>query len=732
LKSRKTRHTGNSAHRERRPKHPRHSGRGRYVFIKLILIATFLVILGRLFQIQVIDGAEYRELARRQYESQTELPPSRGLVYDRNGNILISNTQFISFAVDPLLIGDKAHNIARLFSGVFGKPASHYHQRMRSGTRFAWLERRVSPDYIHRIDPKKFRGLIVINEPKRLYHYGNMAGELLGKTNIDNAGIAGIELQFDDRLRGKSGYVIMQRDGLMRTYPSVDYPRVEPVNGNNIVLTLNLSLQSIAEEELRLGIERNNAESGLVLMIDPKTGALLAMANHPPMERNRIITDMFEPGSVFKVVTAAAALEHNLKQGDDTFFAENGEYRVPLSGRRVRTIRDSEKHEWLTFREAMQFSSNIVMAKVSDEIGADRFYKMARDFGFGILTGIELPGEVRGDLKKPVNWSGTTLNTIAYGYEVGVTPLQLISAYAAIANGGTLMKPYILYQELDNLGKVIREVHPQEIRRVIGKATADTLVSFFESVVTDGTGRNAAVNNVRVAGKTGTARKHIDGRYSTRDYTASFVGMFPVENPEIVILVMMDNPRTGGYYASGTSAPVFKRIAERIISTGLLRVPPPQPRGVLAEDIHIRQNAGRVQYNEKFSGPRVPDVRNITVQTAREILQRTGYTVDVIGSGIVGSQIPAAGAQLEAGSSVQLELISPRDDNNAHVIVPDLTGLTVRGALNRAVAEGLSVEISGSGLVTEQFPRQGTTVTRGSIIRLNCTPRQTGTQIASH
>jgi cell division protein FtsI (penicillin-binding protein 3) len=734
LKNRKKQRTGNTGHDRRIPENPRRAGRGRYIFVKFIFIAAFLVILGRLFQIQVIEGSEYRDIARRQYESQTELPASRGLVYDRNGNILISNTQFISFAADPLLIGDKANELARVFSGVFGKPSAFYHQKLRDGKRFVWLERRVSPEHINRIDTKKFRGLIVINEPKRLYHYGDLAGELLGKTDIDNTGIAGIELQFDGRLHGKSGYVIMQRDGLMRTYPTVDYPRVEPLNGNNFVLTLDLPLQSIAEEELRRGIERNNAESGLAVIMDPKTGAILAMVNHPTMERNRIITDMFEPGSVFKIVTVSSALENNLRRGDDRFYAENGEYRVPISNRRVRTIRDSEKYEWLTFREAMQFSSNIVMAKVSDEIGAERFYKTARDYGFGIPTGIELPGEVRGDLKKPVNWSGTTLNTMAYGYEVGVTPLQLISAYAAIANGGVLMKPYIVRQELDNLGKTIHEVRPQEIRKVISKATADTLISFLESVVTDGSGRNAAVSGVRVAGKTGTARKHVDGRYSTRDYTASFVGMFPVEDPAIVILVMMDNPRTGGYYASGTSAPVFKRIAERIISTGLMRLPPPQPRGILAEDIHIRQNEGRIQtvlHAEEISGSRVPDVRNIPVQVAREILSRSGFMVDAGETGIVGSQAPAAGVRAESGTTVQLELIEPPGDDDGDVIVPDLTGLTVRGALNRAVAGGLSVEISGSGLVSEQVPRPGRSVPRGTVIRIECKPKLTGVQLVS-
>ncbi len=714
---------------DRKPAHRR--GRVRFAIVKLLFSAVFMVILARLFQIQVLDSADYREIARKQYEAQTELPASRGLVYDRNGGILISNTQFVSFAADPLILGKQTHEVARLFSAAFGKPASYYHQRMRTGRRFVWLERRVSPDYMQRIDTGKYRGLIVMNEPKRLYHYGSLADDLLGNTNIDNAGIAGIELQFNDRLKGRNGYVVLQRDGLMRTFPSVDYPRVEPLNGNNLVLTLDLRLQSIAEEELRRGIERNNAESGLVVIMDPKTGAVLAMANRSDDDRNRVITDMFEPGSVFKIVTAAAALEYNLRRGSDSFFAEQGEYRVQLPGRRVRTIRDSEKYEWLTFRDAMKYSSNIVMAKISDEIGGERFYKMARDFGFGIPTGIELPGEVRGDLKKPVHWSGTTLNTMAYGYEVGATPLQIAAAYGAVANGGRLMKPYIVQQELDNLGRVVREARAQEIRRIVGAATADTLVSFFEDVVTGGTGRNAGLANVRIAGKTGTARKHVDGKYASGDYTASFVGFFPVEDPGMVILVMMDNPRTGGYYASGTSAPIFKQIAERIISTGLLRIPP--PRGVPADDINIRQNAGRIQtvgYAAANDGARIPDVRNIPADAARIILERSGYGVELHDKGIVGDVQPAVGSYAPKGTTVIIRTIRI-DEEEPTVVVPDYRKLTVRGALNRAVAEGLSVEVTGTGIVADQHPRAGQRVSRGSVVRLSCTPLNSGIRMAS-
>ncbi len=703
---------------------PRKAGRGRFIFVKLVFVVLFAIILTRLFKIQVLDGSEYSEMAKRQYEIQKELNASRGVVFDRNGNILISNTEFVSFAADPFILGNNIDKVARNFSTVFGKSAAHYLQRIRGGRNFVWLERRVSPDYLQQIN-LDVDGLIVSPEPKRLYHYGDLAREVLGVTNIDNVGISGIELQFDKRLRGENGYVVMQRDGRMRSFPTVDYPRIEAINGNNLVLTIDLSLQAIAKEELKRGIERNDAESGLVVMMNTKTGAILAMANYPPGGRNRIITDMFEPGSVFKIVTAASAIEHNLRAGSDTIYAEGGKY----TGAGGRIIRDSEEHEWLSVREAMMYSSNIVMAKLSDEIGSDRLYKMSRDFGFGVPTGIELPGEVRGNLKRPVRWSGTTLHTMAFGYEVAVTPLQMAAAYAAIANRGVLMRPYLVARELDTRGKTLFEAKPQQIRRVVSAATADTLASFFEDVVRGGTGRNARINGVRIAGKTGTARKYVDGEYSSSEYTASFVGFFPVEDPEIVCLVMMDNPRRGGYYASATSVPVFRNIAERIITTGLLRVPPPAPEDFEEMQRYIYKTSASQKIKD-YSKPRVPDVRHYPVAVARHILDRNGYRVTVEGDGIVVDQHPPAGSREVRSTSIKLIASNKKSDDEETIVVPDLRGLSVRSALNRLLVEGLSLDITGSGVVVQQSITPGERVQPGTIVRVQCRPKTAAAQIA--
>src|ERR1041385_7633872 len=347
----------------------------------------FAVVCMRLAQIQIIENEKYRELAQKQYQSKIVLPATRGAVYDHSGNIIASNSIFASFAADPKLAAEDARAIATKFSKMFGKPKSYYLEKLQSDSRFVWLERQVSVDYLKKIDLKKLDGVVVRYEPKRLYHQDQVAGQLIGFTDIDNNGLAGIELVCDRELHGIDGYVIFQRDGLGRARPSVDYPRVEPINGHQVYLTVDMSMQAIAEEELRKGIEQNKAESGIVVMMQPKTGEVLALAQFPNINPNkfgsydmkdqklRAVTDMFEPGSVFKIVTASAALENNIVAPDKKFYAENGLYTVSISGGKPRVIKDTHEYGWITFQEAMEFSSNIVMAKVSDLIGSERVYR---------------------------------------------------------------------------------------------------------------------------------------------------------------------------------------------------------------------------------------------------------------------------------------------------------------------------------------------------------------------
>ncbi|MBM2840703.1 MAG: Peptidoglycan glycosyltransferase [Bacteroidetes bacterium] len=693
------------------------------ITLKIGFVLFFVVVGLRLLQIQVKDASVYQEIAKRQYESKVILPATRGSIYDRNGRILVSNSMFVSFAADPWIVGSSAGEIASRFARAFGKPRESYLSKLNDRSRrFVWLERRAHPEIARQINASEFEGVIQLDEPKRIYHHDHVGGQMIGFTDVDNNGLSGIELQFNGLLKGTDGYVIMQRDGLGRKRPSVDYPRIEPVNGHNIALTIDLDYQAIAEDELRKGTERNKAESGLVVMMEPSTGEVLAMANYPGIDpnnvsktdplllKNRTLTDVFEPGSVFKIVTVSAALEHGLVTSDQRFFAENGEYVVTFAEGKKRIITDTHEYGMITFREAMEHSSNIVMAKVSDILGAELLYTTARDFGFGTATGIELGGEVDGELKKPNQWSGATLNSMAYGYEVAVTPLQIAAAYSVVAAGGMLMKPSILKQELDEHNEVVAETYRQTIRRVISKETAQTLTSFLEGVVEHGTGVSARLDHIQVAGKTGTSRKVIDGKYEPGNYTASFAGFLPTDDPKVVCLVMLDNPREGGYTGGLASAPIFKGIAEKVVSTS--------ERFMQTSPVVI---AGRQLLA-------VPDVGSLSADVATTMLDARGFRVETRGNGkIVLRQSPSPGTKIQRGGLVKL---STEEVGGAvslgYTRVPDVRGLTVRRAINRLTMQQLDVTLHGSGIVKSQSPPAGEVVKIGSRIVARCEPKNLG------
>ena len=713
-----TEHTTPAASRN-----PARESLARMLTVKITLLLFFVVVALRLVHIQVIDAPKYQEIARKQYESKVILHAGRGNIYDRTGKILVSNSTFVSFGADPLIVGKNADGIADRFSRVFGDPRSSYLAKLSDPTRrFVWLERRVKPDLAKRLHVDDLEGVIQLSEPKRIYHYETVAGQLLGFTDIDNKGLSGTELEFDEQLKGTDGYVIMQRDGLGRRRPSVDYPRVDPVNGNSIVLTIDLEYQSIAESELRKGVERNKAESGLVVMLDPSTGAVLAMANYPGIDpngiegvnpalfKNRAITDMFEPGSVFKIVAASAAIENAIVKLDQKFFAENGTYLVKYPGGRTRTINDTHPYGMLTFQEAVEHSSNIVFAKISNMLGNELLYTTARNYGFGIASGIELPGEVSGEMKRPDQWSGATRNSMAIGYEVGVTPLQIVAAYAAVANKGVLMKPFVVKEQLDQHNEVIAETHPQQIRRVVTEHTAQLLTRIFEGVVEHGTGVSAREENVAVAGKTGTSRKFIDGKYEVGNYTASFVGYLPAEAPRMVCLVMLDHPREGGYTGGLASAPIFKAIAEKIVASSSWGQKPDQ-----------MLQAGRVPVA-------IPDVTGVDAEVAAAMLSGNGLAVQVIGNGKVAvRQSPVAGTRALPGTLVKILTSDSRPPvPKGYAVVPDVRRMSIRRAINRLTMEKLDVSVSGSGVVVNQLPPAGQQVKVATRVLLRCEPRSSG------
>lgn len=668
---------------------------GRLLWVKGGFIILFVLIAFRLVQIQLLESDLYKQRAEKQYRETVQLPAVRGSIIDRNGNELASHTQFVSFVADPKYVLPKSAELARTFSALFGNPASYYEKKLQSTVngrlrRYVWLERAVKLTNVASLDVKKYPGLFMIYEPKRLYPHGDLGSAVLGGTDIDNNGISGLELEYDSLLRGVDGWIVMQKDGRGEKKPTPEYPSEQPVDGHSLRLTLDIGFQSILEQELEKGIDENNADGGIGVIVNCRTGEVMAMAGFEKSDsgvrkrlaRNRAISDMFEPGSVFKVVTAAAAYEYHIVSPEKRFNAENGIYRVPLRGGRVRIIRDTHEHSVLTFEDAIVNSSNIVMAKASLDIGPERLYRMARDFGFGVQTGIDQTGELRGILKKPHQWSGTTLQTMAYGYEVGVTPLQIVMAYSAAANGGMLMQPYLVSEILPPQGVATIMNEPRSIRRVISPETAALLTRALEQVVVRGTGAEARSKAVNIAGKTGTSRKYAPGGYAMGSYTASFVGFFPLEAPKYTGIVMLDNPRSKGYYGGVTSGPVFRRIVERISGTipdaviipdgtksrdqrVALHQDEPSTRSVesKAVDKSVRSGRepqaspkGRTASSKRFNGDaqRMPDVRGYSMRRALIYLTSLDYQVSVEGVGKVIEQIPEPGTKVQKGARVRV------------------------------------------------------------------------------
>jgi cell division protein FtsI (penicillin-binding protein 3) len=692
----------------------------RILWLKIGLLVFFAIVTVRLLQIQVLNAGRYREMARRQYEAKVPLPALRGIIVDRNGKTLVSNEMTVSFAADPQVIGNRGNAVAERFARAFGRPVRYYRDRLSAeGRRFVYLERRASARYARTLEASEKDGLVAIGEPRRLYHYERIGGQVIGFTDIDNNGLSGVELSLDQYLKGTNGYVVMQRDGKGQKKPSVDYPRVDPVNGYSVLLTIDVDYQTIAEEELARGIEKTHSDGGLVIMLDPSTGEVLAMANYPPVNpenlrhftqeelRNKAITDLFEPGSVFKLVTASAALERKVVTTEQKFFAENGVWLAPLPGGRPQRIEDTHPYGTLTFQQAIENSSNIVFAKVSEKVGAEALYTMARNYGFGVETGVDLPGEVNGALKKPVDWSGTTLRTMSYGYEVGVTPIQLATAYAALANNGVLMKPYIVQRVFGTSDEPIVESHPQIVRRIISPEIARQLVRCLEGVVERGTATAAKIQGVRVAGKTGTSRKFVDGKYETGNYTASFVGFFPAENPTIVCLVMLEHPKTGGYTGGVASAPIFREIALKTLAlAGRVR------------------STSRAPAADSGKGPVVPEMVNLTVAIAQQMLDARGLQCDIRGRGaLVIRQTPPAGTKLAAGGRVTLNTEETAALSPGYTVMPALRGMSMRRAINSLTSRRLEVSASGSGVVVSQSPPAGQKVKPGSRVVIRCEPR---------
>ncbi len=705
--------------------------RARINFFLLIFLLFLAVIVVKLFSIQVINSEKYQYIAAKQSQSREVLYPPRGIIFDRNMNPLVTNVFNVSVIVDPFRL-KSPDSIATVVSAVFGKPKENYLNILSgSPNSVVYLEKRASIEDLKGLDTLKIDGVNIIKEPARYYIYGSLAAQTIGFTNSENKGVTGVELYFNNELSGVEGYVINQKNAKEIKRPDLNYKQKDPIPGNNIVLTIDKNVQAIAEEELLKGINYYGSTSGRVVVMSVKTGEIIAMASYPffnpnnikPEDstgiKNSVISDLYEPGSTFKLITASAALEEGIESPSNSVNTENGVYN--FAG---MTIKDSYPASGMSFQEVIEKSSNIGVSKIAEKIGQERFYKYARDFGFGILTGVELLGENKGLLKRPVDFTAGSLEFMSIGYQVSVNALQLSMAYGAVANRGVLMKPSILKKELSSLGNIVNEFKPVPVRQVISENTSRKLIEFFSGVVLRGTGTDAYCDRVKIAGKTGTTQRIVDGKYTSQSHISSFVGFFPAENPEILITVIIDDPKNG-YYGGKVAAPVFKKITERLIDyAGIIENLNSE---YFTKKLNSQSGSDFLVNASENNNIIVPDLTGLTLESAMEILNEKGLKSDIndidkknLKFQIVTFQNPEKGRFVSSGTIVSVKTSEANKNNEKMIVVPDITNLTLRKAINKLISEGFTIEVNGSGKIVDQYPRKGNTVIPKTKITIFC------------
>jgi cell division protein FtsI (penicillin-binding protein 3) len=673
--------------------------------VRLLIVAGVALlwataVFGRLGYLQLYRHRDYLFRAQRQQQRIIEISPKRGAIYDRNMHALAMSIKVDSAFAIPNEIKDKAL-AAQLLSGVLGIPADLVESRLDSSQNFVWIERKLTPEKSEAITALNLKGVYTQAENKRFYPKADLASHVLGFVDVDEKGLGGIEYALDSQIRGKSEKIVMMADAHQKWFDGAEARRDR---GANVVLTLDEKIQYIAERELAAAINKTHAMAGTVVVMNPNNGELLAVANWPTFDpnaasagtpaefrMNRAVSALYEPGSTFKLITLAAAFDQGITNPDEVFDCENGATYV--AGHKIH---DHKRFGMLTVADILAQSSDVGAIKIAERLGAPKFYDYIRAFGFGTPTGVDLPGESRGLLRPLTGWTPISIGAISMGQEVGVTPLQLISAVSAIANGGTLYKPHIVAEVRRGDTVVPREglLATSEPRRVIQPETAATLRRLMEGVVLNGTGPRARLDGWTSAGKTGSAQK-IDpntGRYSPTQLIASFTGFAPINNPAVAILVSLDSP-IGLHEGGMVAAPVFKRVAEQVL-----------PYLEVSPDVPVNERLVQAAYKKQAQN----DAENLEDFTPSDF-------------SLLPEQPEALTSSAETHSTSNFNpsshlTLAVTADEDTEISIPDFSGKTMRDVTEMCLRLGLDPGLVGTNLATEQTPAAGSRVRRGSRI----------------
>jgi cell division protein FtsI (penicillin-binding protein 3) len=665
---------------------------GRALFVAAFIGFWMLLVCFRLVHLQFSQHEGLANRARQQQQNSIETSPQRGELLDRQERQLARSVQTVSLFLDPdgldaATLDRNAQQLAQSLGMKYADLAKEFREAQAEKRRFIWIARRLDADHANKIVAMNLPGVQPRLEPKRYYPNGPLAAHILGYVGLDGQGLGGVEQFYNTKISGEPGRLLLEKDANGKPYESYE---IASKPGQTVVLTIDQSIQYQAEQVLQAAVSRSRAKSGSVIVLDPRNGEILALANAPTFDPNRVadakaetrsnwaLQNIYEPGSTFKVVAFSAALENKLARIDERIDCQMG--AITVAG---RLIRDHTAFGSLTIPEALAKSSNVAAIKLGIRVGDPAMYEYIKRFGFGSRTGIELPGETAGLLRKVERWQASSIGSIAIGQEIGVTPVQMVAAFGALANDGLRIAPHLIREVRNAEGAIVYRAQPEH-RRVINAETAIALRGMLEGVTLRGTAKQAQLDGYSAAGKTGTAQK-IDPRtrtYSATKHVASFVGFAPVSNPQVVIIVVIDEP-AGAYHGGEVAAPVFREVAELILPT----------LGVMP-DIEVKSVPELVaQVNEQPE--RVAKLREEQAQSAQE-RQATLPTVD--SNGGRGGEVVYAVASKKA------------------MLMPDLRGRSVRDVARTCAQLGLQVEARGEGRVLKQNPSAGTEVSTGQLV----------------
>ena len=660
----------------------------------------------RLLWIQVINSEEYKNKALEQRLRHLKVEPKRGIIFDRNGKELAVSASSQTVVAIPFEI-EQPKTTASKLSDILEMEYKEVYRQITKKASAVYVKRKIEESKVKKIRNLNLDGITFTEESKRFYPKKSLACHILGFSGIDSQGLEGIELSYDKYLKGKPGKIAVERDAAGRTIPGGIKKYIKPKDGYNIYLTIDEVIQYIAERELDQAMQEHNISGGTILVMNPQNGGILAMANRPQYNpnqfadypqkywRNRAISDSFEPGSTFKIITTASALEEGVVHEND-MFVDPGYIKV--SGEKINCWK-SGGHGSQTFAEVVKNSCNPGFVQVGMDLGKENFYNYINAFGFGKETGIKLPGEANGLLSDFDDIGPVELATMSFGHGITVTPIQLLTAVSAVANDGMLMQPRLVDEIRKPNGELHQEKQSIPVRKVVSTKTAQKTRKLLENVVAEGTGKNAQVKGYRIGGKTGTA-KH----YGKQIYDSSFIGMLPIEKPQLVILVVLYNLKGYPYYGSQTAAPIFQKVA--LDSLRYLDIPPGKP------SLESKEEVSRVE---------IPNFTDINAIEASNKLKKLGLNFRVIGDNKnVIKQVPLAGAEVKENSTVILFTErNSKNDKKFYVAVPDLKGLKKSKAAELLQELGLQLITANEGdMIKEQDIEPGSRVPGGSKIQV--------------